>query len=229
MRGRTRLTRDVRRRFFWGPLVTDAYDPKLVRIERLPLEGVRIDRVHGREYVVTPRYYLVRDKNLRVHGAWMIELHQKLVERNSGEVQEATIVRAAMAPTRASKRMAALTRQSIMIVPATQGAYAGRPYAHVSFRPPQAQGGRRTATRGQKDSLPDWFSRIYGRRVRLRSTVQGRIQSGTVVGKRLSKFHDIKQVVVFDEWSDDHFIRFFFVVRVYAADRGYAFEASAEQ
>jgi hypothetical protein len=170
----------------------------------------------------------VKDGNLKVLGNWMIELHKKLVERTSGDVQEVTIVRAAMAPPKASVRMASLTRQSIMIVPATKGHYKGYAYAHISFRPVQTRGGRRTAARGQKDALPGWFSRLYKRRIRLRETVQGKIQSNNVVGKRLSKFHDIKQVIIFDEWRDEDFIRFFFIVRVYAADLGFTFGAQSE-
>ena len=208
--------------------MTDRYDPKLVLIEKLPLRGVRVDRVHGKEYLISPRYYLVRDKNIGTPGDWTIELHKKLVERVNSDVQEVTIVRAAMAPPKASIRMASLTRQSIMIVPATRGRYQGRAYAHISFRPVQTHGGRRTAARGQKDALPDWFSRIYGRRIRLRATVQGKIRSDNVVGRRLSKFHDMKQVVTFDEWRDEDFIRFFFVVRVYAADLGFTFESQSD-
>jgi hypothetical protein len=38
----------------------------------------------------------------------------------------------------------------------------------------------------------------------------------------------MKQVVTFDEWRDEDFIRFFFVVRVYAADLGFTFESQAD-
>jgi hypothetical protein len=207
--------------------VRDTYEPRKVSVERLTLKGVRVDRVHGKEYLVAPRYYRVKDGNLKASGDWTIELHRKLVERSSGTEQEVTIVRALMAPLRSSVRMASLTRQSIMIVPATKGAYRERPYAHVSFRPVQTQGGRRTASRGQKGTLPEWFQRIYGRRIRLRATVQGKIESESAVGRRLSKFHDIKQVVVFDDWIDEDFIRFFFVVRIYAADLGFTYESQA--
>jgi hypothetical protein len=213
---------------FKGLLVTDEYDPKQVLIERLPLKGVRVDRVHGREYIVNPRYYRVNDANLRTRGDWTVELHKKLVERTSGDLQEVTIVKALMAPMRASVRMASLTRQSIMIVPGTLGSYKGRPYAHVSFRPAQTAGGRRTAARGEKGHLPEWFSRLYKRRLRLRATVQGKIASSSVVGRRLSKFHDIKQVITFADWNDEEFIRFFFVVRIYAADLGFSFGSQAE-
>ena len=144
----------------------ETYDPKRVLIEKLPLKGVRVDRVHGEEYLVAPRLYRVMDGNLRTPGEWTVELHKKFVERSSGDRQEVTIVRAAMAPLQTSIRMASLTRQSIMIVPAKKGRYEGRPYAHVSFRPTQTRGGRRTAARGEKEALPAWFSRLYGRRIR---------------------------------------------------------------
>lgn len=206
----------------------EPYEPSKVVIERLALKGVRVDRVHGKEYLVAPRYYRVKDGNLKRSGEWTIELHKKFVERSSGTVQEVTIAKALVAPLNSSLRMASLTRQSIMIVPATKGTYRGKPYAHVSFRPVQTLGGRRTALRGQKGALPEWFHRLYGRRIRLRATVQGKIESESAVGRRLSKFHDIKQVVVFDSWNDEDFIRFLFVVRIYAADLGFTYESQAE-
>lgn len=206
--------------------MSNAYDPAQLSIRSIPLSGVRIDRVHGKEYRVEPRFYGVVDKNLTTGGEWIIELHRKLVARSSGEVQEVLIVRPALAPRRASSKMVSLTRQSIMIVPATRGKYEKRPYAHVSFRQAQSFGGRRTASRGQKNALPNWFLKLYKRRLRLRATVQGKIHSDDVVGIRLSKFHDAKQVLVFDEWNDEDFIRFFFVVRVYANDQGFTFDSS---
>ncbi|MGD9597154.1 MAG: hypothetical protein AB7G76_09545 [Steroidobacteraceae bacterium] len=206
--------------------MSKAYDPAKLSIRSIPLNGVRIDRVHGKEYRVEPRFYGVVDKNLATGGEWIVELHRKLVARSSGEVQDALIVRPALAPRRASSKMVSLTRQSIMIVPATKGKYEGRPYAHISFRQAQSFGGRRTASRGEKDALPEWFLEHYKRKLRLRATVQGKIHSDDAVGIRLSKFHDAKQVLIFDEWKDEDFIRFFFIVRVYANDQGFTFESS---
>lgn len=206
----------------------NTYNPADVSIQKLPIKGVRTDRVHGKEYRVKPRFYAVNDRNLKVPGEWTVELHAKLVERNNGSAQEVTIVKVALAPLRTTIRMASLTRQSIMIVPATQGRYEGLPYAHVSFREVQSFGGRQTATRGEKDALPSWFPKSYARRLRLRATVQGKIQSDDIVGKRLGRFHDIKQVLVFDEWDDEEFIRFFFLLRVFSAEQGFTLRAQIE-
>jgi hypothetical protein len=205
--------------------VTAGYDRNRVSIEKLPIEGIRIDRIHGKQYRVAPRFYAVKDGNLRTKGTWTIELHAKPVERSDGSVHEATVVKVALAPRHASIRMASITRQSIMIVPATRGKYAGLPYAHVTFREPDAFGGKRTASKGDKNALPDWFVRHYGRRIRLRETVQGKIQSEDVVGARLSKFHDIKQVVAFDAWEDEQFIRLFFLMRIFSAERAFKFDS----
>lgn len=201
------------------------YDTGAIEISRVPIDGVRIDRVHGKSYRVAPRYYVVRDRNLRVRGAWVIELHTKQVTEPNGAVHEATVVKALLAPKTASKRMTSLTRQSIMFQPGRQGKYRGLPYAHITFREPDALGGKRTAGRGQKGALPTWFNRRYGRRTRLRETVQGKVISDDAVGQRLSKYHDIKQVVVLDEWDDEEFIRLFFMMRVFTSEQGYVFEA----
>lgn len=203
--------------------MSTTYNRDAITIRRLPIEGVRIDCVHGKEYRVEPRLYAVKDANLRTKGDWTVELHAKLVERRDGSAQEATVVRVALAPRRANVRIASLTRQSIMIIPATKGKYAGRPYAHVTFREPQVFGGKKTAGRGEKDALPEWFLRRYSRQIRLRETVQGKIQSDDGVGARLSKFHDVKQVVVFPEWDDMEFIRLFFMMRVFSAEQDFKF------
>ena len=124
------------------------YDTDDIEISRLPIAGVRIDHVHGNSYRVAPRYYVVRDRNLHVRGAWVIELHTKKVEESSGAVHEATVVKVLLAPMTASKRMTSLTRQSIMFQPGREGRYRGLPYAHITFREPDALGGKRTAGRG---------------------------------------------------------------------------------
>jgi len=208
--------------------VNATYDSGGILIERLPIDGVRIDRVHGKEYRVVPRFYSVKDSNLRTKGSWTVELHTKRVQKADGSSHEAIVVRIALAPRRAGNRMASLTRQSIMIQSATKGKYSGLPYAHITFREPQAFGGKRTAGRGEKDSLPSWFSERYRRRIRLRETVQGKVISDDVVGARLSKFHDVKQVITFDSWDDLEFIRLFFMMRVFAADQGFKFNATLE-
>lgn len=198
-----------------------AYDPTLVSIEKLAISGTRVERVHGEEYVVTPRFYSVCDRNLSRKGAWLLELYEKLLSRAHGDDQRVTIVTAALAPADSPPRMASLTRQSIMIVPGMLGKYRGMPYAHVSFREAQSFGGRRTAVRGGKDVLPEWFLERYSRRLRLRKTVQGRVQSDHKAVKHLTKYHDNKQVVVFDAWDDEQFIRLFLLTRIYAADKGF--------
>lgn len=200
------------------------YDNDAIVISRLAISGIRIDRVHGNSYRVEPRYYVVRDRNLCVRGAWVIELHTKQVEERNGAVHESTVVKVLLAPKTASKRMASLTRQSIMFQPGKEGRYRGLPYAHITFREPDVLGGKRTAGRGQKGALPSWFKRQYGRRTRLRVTVQGKVISYNVVGQRLSKYHDVKQVVVLDEWDDEEFIRLFFMMRVFSSEQGYVFE-----
>jgi hypothetical protein len=184
---------------------------------------LRIDRVHGIEFRVKPRLYEVRDGNIKTRGSWFIELFPKQVANKDGVTHEALVISPFLAPSNASNRMAQLTRQSIMVQPATAGAYAGRPYAHITFREPGSWGGKRTAGRGEKESLPGWFLSLYKRKIRLRKTVQGKVQSDDEVGQRLSKFHDIKQVVVFDDWNDQDFVRFFMAMRVFSAERGFAF------
>jgi len=201
--------------------MTRSYESDCIAIERLSIEGVRIDRIHGNSYFVYPRLYSVRDDNLKAKGPWIVELHNKQVPNKDGTSHEATVVTISLAPKRASKHMASLTRQSIMVQPAGQGTYRGRPYAHVTFRDPEALGGKETAGRGEKDLLPAWFKRRYGRRLRLRRTVQGKVTSTHEVGKRLAKYHDIKQVVVFDDWQDEEFIKLFFAMRVFAAETGF--------
>lgn len=203
------------------------YDKNGIRIQKLPIQGVRVERVHGKEYCVAPRFYSVKDANLRTRGEWTVELHAKQVERSDGSAHEATVVKIALAPSRASIRMASLSRQSIMVQPANKGRYAGLPYAHITFREPQALGGKKTAGRGEKSLLPDWFRQRYARRIRLRETVQGKIQSDDDVGARLGRFHDIKQVVVFDSWDDAEFIKLFFIMRVFSADQGFSFTSAA--
>ena len=199
------------------------YQPELVSIEPVPIKGLRIDRVHGQEFRVKPRLYSVSDMNLKTRGLWTIELYPRQVANKDGVIHQALVVSAFLAPSNASNRMAQLTRQSIMIQPATQGAYAGRPYAHITFREPGSWGGKTTAGRGEKEKLPEWFLSLYKRRIRLRKTIQGKVQSDDAVGKRLSKFHDIKQVVVFDAWEDNQFILLYMSMRVFSAEIGFAF------
>ena len=197
------------------------YDSTMLEIEECSVRGVRIDRVHGKEYRVKPRLYLVRDKNIPISGQWLVQLHEKHVVEGSGDSHKATIVSIMLAPLRANNRMTGLTRQSIMIQPASEGKHAGKPYAHVTFRPPGQHGGKKTAVKGQKDNLPAWFLRRYKRKIRLRRTVMGNVQSESSVGKRLGKYHDIKEVVVFDEWDDFEFVRYFFMMRVFSAFLGF--------
>lgn len=45
------------------------------------------------------------------------------------------------------------------------------------------------------------------------------------MGQRLSKYHDIKQVIVFDDWNDEEFIRLFFMMRVFSADQEFEFRS----
>jgi len=193
----------------------------MLEIEECSVRGARIDRVHGKEYRVKPRLYLVRDKNIPISGQWLVQLHEKHVVEGSGDSHKATIVSIMLAPLRANNRMTGLTRQSIMIQPASEGKHAGKPYAHVTFRPPGQHGGKKTAVKGQKDNLPAWFLRRYKRKIRLRRTVMGKVQSESSVGKRLGKYHDIKEVVVFDEWDDFEFIQYFFMMRVFSAFLGF--------
>ena len=200
------------------------YDPSKLEIEQCSIRGVRIDRVHGQEYRVKPRLYLVREKNLPIGGQWLVQLHEKHVVEGTGDSHKATIVSVMLAPLRASTRMTALTRQSIMIQPASTGKHVGKPYAHITFRPPGQHGGKKTAVRGQKDHLPGWFLQRYKRKIRLRRTVKGNVQSDSNVGKRLGKYHDIKEVVVFDEWDDVEFVRYFFMMRVFSAFHGFSLE-----
>ena len=200
------------------------YDPAKLEIEKCSIRGVRIDRVHAKEYRVKPRLYLVRDKNIPIGGQWLVQLHDKHVVEGSGDSHKATVISIMLAPLRANNRMTALTRQSIMIQPATQGKHVGKPYAHVTFRPPGQRGGKKTAVRGQKDYLPGWFLQRYKRKIRLRRTVKGKVQSDSDVGKRLGKYHDIKEVVVFDDWDDIEFVRYFFMMRVFSAFHGFSLE-----
>ena len=200
------------------------YDPEKLEIEKCLIRGVRIDRVHGQEYRVKPRLYLVRDKNIPISGQWLVQLHEKHVVEGNGDSHKATVVSIMLAPLRANNRMTALTRQSIMIQPASKGKHVGKPYAHVTFRPPGEHGGKKTAVRGQKDYLPGWFLQRYKRRIRLRKTVKGKVQSDSTVGKRLGKYHDIKEVVVFAEWDDCEFVRYFFMMRVFSAFHGFSLE-----
>ena len=81
-----------------GIRVEVQYDKDAIEINRLPIAGVRIDRVHGNSYRVAPRYYVVRDRNLRVRGTWVIELHTKQVEECKGAVHEATVVKVELPP-----------------------------------------------------------------------------------------------------------------------------------
>jgi hypothetical protein len=57
--------------------------------------------------------------------------------------------------------------------------------------------------------------------LRLRQTVQGKVQSQNETGKRLGRYHDIKQVIVFDGWVDEEFIKLLFAMRVFAAETGF--------
>jgi len=124
--------------------------------------------------------------------------------------------------------MIGLTRRSIMVQGCSVGQYKGRPCCHLSFRPLNQPGGRKTLSRGQRDQLPPWIKRLYGRRVRLRRTVQGRATSTTDFGKRMVRYHDKRQVVVFNEWDDAEFIRYFFVLRVFSEFQGYTFGSGDE-
>ena len=199
------------------------YDPAKIDIELIPLKGARIDHVHGKEYRVKPRLYSVADGNLKTRGTWVTQLHDKKVRAKDGTIHEVTVVSVFLAPANSSKRMIAFTRQSIMVQIATVGRYRGLPYAHVTFRDPQQFGGKKTAGRGQRGELPAWFKKRYGRRMRLRKTVQGAVESDSEVGQRLGAFHDIKQVVVFPAWDDQEFIRYFFMMRVFSVENGYEF------
>jgi hypothetical protein len=204
------------------------YDNKKLQIRDCPIKGVRVDRVHGKSYKVKPRFYFVKDGNLPVKGEWLFQIHPKKVVDRSGREYEATILSIFLAPRTATNKMINLTRQSITVQSAGMGSFKGRPYAHVTFRPLEGQGGKKTASRGQKDSLPAWFKSRYGRMLKLRRTVQGQVQSEHEVGRRLGKYHDTKQVVVFKSWDDHEFIRYFFLMRVLSAYEGFDFFDSDE-
>ena len=199
------------------------YDPKAVEITTVPLKGALIERVHGKAYRIKPRFYAVSDGNLRTRGTWVAQIHDKKVRDKDGFIHDASVISVFLAPANASIRMISLTRQSIMVQPATVGRYAGRPYAHVTFRDPQQFGGKKTVGRGERDELPDWFMNSYGRRLRLRKTVQGAVESDSDFGQRMGAYHDIKQVVVFPDWDDEEFIRYFFMMRIFSVEQGYEF------
>ena len=57
-----------------------SYDFTQLEITPLLMTGSRIDRVHGKEYMVVPRFYEVRDRNLKGNGKWIVEIHPKRVE-----------------------------------------------------------------------------------------------------------------------------------------------------
>lgn len=56
-------------------IMKQVYDPASIEIWQLDLIGTRINRVHGKEFRVRPRFYSVRDKNLHNPGTWIVELH----------------------------------------------------------------------------------------------------------------------------------------------------------
>ena len=74
------------------------YDIQKVEIEECTITGVRIDRVHGQDYRVKPRLYLVRDGNLRTRGQWTVQLHPKWIAEKNGGSHEATVVSIFLAP-----------------------------------------------------------------------------------------------------------------------------------
>ena len=186
-----------------------SYDFDKVFISACDLKGAMIERVHGKQARIKPRFYRVRDNNLKTRGEWIVQLHEKKIEEKSGGKHHA------------KTEMVLLTRQSIMIQEGKIGKYKGKPYAHITFRKPGQRGGKKTAGRGQKDELPRWFMDRYKRKMKLRSTVQGKVTSEFEAGKRLGKFHDIKQVVVFKDWDDEELIRYFFIMRVFSVEQGY--------
>lgn len=198
-----------------------SYDPNAVEITLLPIKGSCMERVHGQTYIVQPRLYSVSDKNLKTRGSWVAQVHEKRKVDQNGVTHESLVISIFLAPSNASHRMISLTRSSIMVQQAAVGRYAGKPYIHVTFRDPEGFGGKRTAGRGERTELPDWFMAHYSNRLRLRKTVQGAVQSDSEVGQRLATFHDIKQVVVFPYWDDEQFIRLFFLMRVFSVEQGY--------
>ena len=191
-----------------------------VEITRLPIEGLRIDRIFQGEYKVAPRLYSVIDRNLKAKGPWVVELFERRVQERTGRTHVARVLSVALAPKRASKRMVSLTRQSILSQPAKKRPFTGKPYVHVTFRDPQAFGGKETAARGERELLPSWLDH-YQSRLRLRETVQGKVKSRTKVGRTLGGVHDSKQVIVLKDNSDEELIRLFFAMRVFSAEKGF--------
>lgn len=189
------------------------------------IAGLRIDRAHGKNSVVKPRIYEVRDGNMPFKGAWYVQMMPKWVETKAraSKEREALVISVFTVPTGVQRSMVGLTRRSIMIQGCSVGQYKGRPYAHLSFRPLNQHGGKKTLRRGQRDQLPPWIQSLYGRRIRLRRTVQGKATSDKAFGKKMGKFIDKKQVIIFDRWDDAEFIRYFFALRVFSEFMGYTF------
>jgi hypothetical protein len=48
------------------------------------------------------------------------------------------------------------------------------------------------------------------------------VTSNSTEGRRLARFHDRAQVVIFDNWDDAEFIRYFFALRVFSEFKGYS-------
>jgi len=200
------------------------YIPAKVTVRDTGITGLRIDRAHSKNTVVKPRIYEVRDANMPFKGAWYMQVMPKWVETKAkaSKEREALVLSVFAVPTGVRRAMIGLTRRSIMVQGCSAGQYKGRPYCHLSFRPLNQHGGKKTLSKGQRDKLPPWITSLYGRRIRLRKTVQGKATSDKKEGKRLAKVHDRKQVIIFDRWDDVEFIRYFFALRVFSEFKGYA-------
>lgn len=207
---------------------TAQYAPRKVTVKDTGVTGLRIDRAHGKNSLVKPRIYEVKDANMPYKGAWYVQIMPKWVETKAkaSKEREALVVSVFAVPVGVRQAMVGLTRRSIMVQGCSVGQYKGRPYCHLSFRPLNQHGGKRTLSRGQRDQLPPWIKRLYGRRVRLRRTVQGRATSDKAFGRKMAKHIDRKQVIIFDRWDDAEFIRYFFVLRVFSEYQGYTFGSS---
>lgn len=199
------------------------YDANAISIRPLPIKGQRIDRVRGSEYRSTVRLYAVRDENLTAKGDWIVEVAEKQARKRQGQSRARLALKVFLAPGSATRHMTLLTRHSIIVLASEVARYRDRPHVHVTFRPVGAQGGKRTAKKAERELLPPWFLKHYKSRLRLRETVQGKVTSEHESGRRLGKFHDSKQVVVFRDWDEVEFIKLLFVMRVFAADQGFEY------
>ncbi len=57
-----------------------SYDFNKVDILACDLKGAMIERVHGNQVRIKPRFYRVRDGNLKTRGEWVVQLHEKKVK-----------------------------------------------------------------------------------------------------------------------------------------------------